>query len=210
MNNKSNKVLISGLLFFMCFISKPAYAGLAPGQIPQIPAFLPYSMDVAMSERYPVDGEWVINTIRKRIRIEAGRAYAVDSWLHLFVLKIEPLMVVIKDIQRTGPGEYSGYDLPLMGAWTAKLLPDGTLNVNVAGTLGPVSYKLMPVRLDNPVLFEQEKGGQYTQPTPDPIMTPTPPPEATPIQPPAETVKPDLANCQQLDVNDAGEIVCLD
>lgn len=185
------------------------------GQIPQIPAFLPYSTDVAMSERYPIDGEWVVNTIRKRIRIEAGRAYAIDSWLHLFVLKVEPLMVVIQDIQRTGPGQYSGYDLPLMGAWNATLMPDGTLNVTVQGTLGPVSYKLIPMRQDNPELFAQEKAGQYNQPaltTPPSISTPTPPPATQPVeQPVTPPTQPDLSNCQQLDVDTiTGEIICLD
>ena len=39
----------------------------------------------------------MISANRKRVRIQAGRAFAVDPWLHLFVLKIEPMMVVIGD-----------------------------------------------------------------------------------------------------------------
>lgn len=131
-------------------------------QIPQIPAFLPSMTAVPAAAPLPIDGEWVIDSIRKRIRIEGGRAYAVDSWLHLFVLKIEPMMVVIKDITRTDMGQYSGSDLPLMGKWTAQLLPNGTLKVTVAGAFGPVNYNLTPVRVDDQGTFDMEKSGQYS------------------------------------------------
>ncbi len=131
------------------------------GQIPQIPAFLPLYTDVPAAERMPIDGEWMVNTIRKRIRIEAGRAYAVDSWLHMLVLKIEPMMAVQKDIRRTGPGQYAGYDLPLVGQFTAQLQQDGTLKVSVSGILGPANYVLVPVRVDDQYAFNQEKTGQY-------------------------------------------------
>lgn len=129
-------------------------------QIPQIPAFLPLSVDVPMTKKLAIDGEWMISTIKKRIRIEGGRAYAIDSWLHLFVLKIQPLMVVSKDWRRTGPGEYTGQDLPLMGAFTAKLGRDGNLSVSVAGALGPVTFSLIPIRMDNQRRFERAKAGK--------------------------------------------------
>jgi hypothetical protein len=129
--------------------------------IAQIPAFLPMSSVVPMTEDLPIDGEWMISTIGKRIRIEAGRAYAVDPWTHMFVLRIQPSMVVFKDMKRTGPGEYSGYDLPLMGTLTARLQPDGSLSVSVQGALIPVQYTLLPVTIDDPDSFEMEKTGQY-------------------------------------------------
>lgn len=129
--------------------------------MPEIPAFLPMAHTVPQGAVTPIDGEWVVTSIGKRIRIQAGRAYALDSWLHLFVLKIQPMMVVIKDIRRTQPGQYSGQDLPLMGAWTARLGPDGTLSVNVQGALGPAQYTLMPVSQDNPQAFAEEKRGNY-------------------------------------------------
>ena len=66
-------------------------------EIPQIPAFLPMMTDVPSTQPLSIDGEWMINTIKKRIRIDSGRAYAVDSWNPLFVLKIDPMMVVIKE-----------------------------------------------------------------------------------------------------------------
>lgn len=135
-------------------ISSPLSAQMPT--IPQIPAFLPTVDQVVATQAMPLDGTWLINSIRKKIRIEAGRAYAVDSWLHLFVLKVEPSMVVIKNIMPTGPGTYSGDDLPLMGKWTAKSQADRSLSVSVAGTLGPVNYKLTPMQLDNPQWYAQE------------------------------------------------------
>jgi len=130
------------------------------GQIPQIPAFLPMAPDIPMSKKLPIDGEWMVSSIRKRIRIEGGRAYAVDSWVHLFVLKVEPLMVVSKDWRRTGPGQYTGEDLPLMGKFTANLASNGYLNVEVAGLFGPVKFALVPVRVDDQRRFDREKSGR--------------------------------------------------
>ncbi len=138
-----------------------------PTGIPEIPAFLPMAADVPMTDKLPIDGEWMINEIRKRIRIERGRAYAVDSWLHMFVLKIGPLMVVSKDWVRTGPGEYAGQDLPLVGPFTAKLTPSGSMNVNIQGLLGPVNLTFSPVRLDDQDSFESEKAGEDSYPEED-------------------------------------------
>lgn len=128
-------------------------------QVPQIPAFLPMMMDVPMTKKLPIDGEWMINDIRKRIRIEGGRAYAVDSWLHLFVLKVEPMMVVSQEWRRTAPGQYSGQDLPLVGPFTATLQPSGNMSVRVQGMFGPVNLTFSPVRLDDRRRFDQEKAG---------------------------------------------------
>jgi hypothetical protein len=105
-----------GLFIFVLWLP-PAQADPAGGVVPHIPAFLPVMTDVPMTEKLPIDGEWMVNTIRKRIRIEGGRAYAVDPWLHLFVLKVEPLMVVLKELRRTGPGQYSDHpDLDRLSA----------------------------------------------------------------------------------------------
>lgn len=119
-----------------------------PGK--QIPAFLPMADNVPRSQSLDIDGVWRINTIGKRIRIEDGRAYAVDDWLHLFTLHVMPNMVVIRNIQSDGMGGYSGEDLPLMGRWQAKLANDGALDVSVAGAMGPASYRLLPVESDSP------------------------------------------------------------
>jgi hypothetical protein len=193
----------------------------AQGQIPQVPAFLPNETDVPMGQKLPIDGDWIISTIHKRIRIEGGRAYALDPWVHLFVLKIEPLMVVLENIQRTGPGRYSGQDLPLMGPLTATLGPDGSLSVTVAGAMGTSRYSLIPDRLDDPQSFALERSGQYVQPPsqaypqqPNPASAPTasaPPPVAQ--HGPAPAVAPqgsDLSKCKQLGIDATGKIVCSD
>jgi hypothetical protein len=133
----------------------PVYAAAQMGQVPQVPAFLPTVDQVAASQVMPLDGTWLVSSIRKKIRIEAGRAYAVDGWTHLFVLNIQPGMVVIRDVVPTGPGAYAAEDLPLMGKWTAKVQPDRSLAVTVAGAFGPASYKLIPVQIDNPQWYAQ-------------------------------------------------------
>ena len=179
--------------------------------IPQIPAFLPTVDQVAVTQPMPLDGTWLINTIRKKIRIESGRAYAVDGWLHLFTLKIEPGMVVIKDITPTGPGQYAGQDLPLMGRWTVRVQADRSLSVSVAGALGPATYKLIPVQFDNEQWYRQEMAAtglvtpqpsyQSTQPS---TYQPAPPGQAAqPVQPGnapvyrAPAPQPNASNCAQ-------------
>lgn len=165
----------------------------------QARAMLPMVGDVAPTESMSLDGIWTINTIDKKIRIESGRAYAVDSWLHLFVLKIEPGMVVINEINQTAPGEYSGKDLPLMGKWNAKFEADRSLSVTVAGAMGPVGYKLIPVQLDNDDWFYKEMMVAGLQPDPSrdqppPIGIPGPPDNQPPppvFEPDPPEVKPD-------------------
>lgn len=131
-----------------------------PGQ--QISAFLPMADSVPRSETLDIDGVWRVNTIGKRIRIEGGRAYAVDDWLHLFTLHVQPNMVVIKNIQEDGMGGYSGEDLPLMGKWQAKPAADGGLDVSVAGVMGPASYRLLPVEtLDAPGFDDGDEEDEY-------------------------------------------------
>lgn len=147
------------IAFLLALISSSwAYAQTG---IPQIPAFLPLSHTVApASEAMPLDGVWNITSINKRIRIDRGRAYAVDSWLHLFVLQVQPNMVVIKDIVKTGSGEYSGNDLPLLGVATFKASATGNLDVTVQGPLGPIKYVLAPVELDDRGWFERDRDGK--------------------------------------------------
>lgn len=163
--------IITWCVFTFSLWGMPANANSFGGQVPQIPAFLPFMTNVPMTAPLPIDGEWMIDVIRKRIRIEGGRAYAVDSWLHLFVLKIEPLMVVIQDIKSVGPGQYAGQDLPLMGAWTAHEQPNGSLKVSVAGVLGPVSYNLLPVSMDRQTTPMPTPPPQWSDDT-DPTVNP--------------------------------------
>lgn len=123
---------------------------------PGIAAFLPAVDQVPASQALPIDGVWTVNTINKRIRIKKGRAFAIDTWLHMFVLKVQPGMVVIKNIKPVIDGEYSGYDLPLLGTWKAKMNKDGSISVTVTTNLFPVNYKLIPVELDNKEWYSKE------------------------------------------------------
>ncbi|WP_405229699.1 hypothetical protein [Lentisalinibacter sediminis] len=191
----------SGLCAAVLFAVLAAPALAQTPQIPQIPAFLPSADQVPATQPMPLDGTWLVNTIRKKIRIEGGRAYAVDPWLHMFVLKVEPGMVVLRDIAPAAPGRYTGSDLPLMGQLTATVQPDRSLAVSVQTALMPVQYKLIPLQLDNPQWYAQEMTaagiaapqspapGAYQpappayQPAP-PAYQPAPPQQA--YQPPAQ------------------------
>jgi len=150
-------------LLLICLFALSTSTANAQGipQIPEIPAFLPMAHSVPAGEPSPIDGEWVISSISKRIRIQGGRAYALDPWLHMFVLRVKPLMVVINNISTTDGQNYTGKDLPLMGAWSANLDRDGNLSVSVQTAFGPVKYALMSVRLDDRELFELAKSGQF-------------------------------------------------
>ncbi len=157
---------VQSVLGLVCLLLGFGIGAAQAQQIPQIPAFLPMVDAVPPGERSAIDGEWRISSIGKRIRIEEGRAYAVDPWLHLFVLKIEPGMVVIKNIQSQGRGRFSGEDLPLLGKWDAERRSDGRLDVTIAGAFGPVRYQLIPIRLDRPYQeddesWDDEDGNDY-------------------------------------------------
>ena len=122
-------------------------------QIPQVKAFLPNITEVRPGEVTAIDGLWKISTINKLIRIDRGRAYAIDGWVHLFILKVQPAMVVIQDIVETEPGSFSGYDLPLLGAWAADVTGDRILDIVVAAKTGKVRYQLIPQQLDDEQAF---------------------------------------------------------
>ena len=196
--------------------------------VPQVPAFLPDRYDEATTTALPIDGLWRINIIRKKIRIEAGRAYAVDSWLHLFVLKVQPDMVVMRNFTRTGAGQYQAEDLPLMGPAAMRLSPDGNLHVNVRSAFGPVNYQLQRLEPQYPEALQAElaAAGHGTAP---PVYTPSPVAEAPPAlpgeplpgmpgTPSADPVAPvDLlpepspppAGCNPLGIDpDTGELIC--
>lgn len=161
-----NKIAILVFAFFLplgkgCAVAAGdmgAMAASAAG-VPQIPAFLPMQHTVAKSPALAIDGIWKIDANSKRIRIEEGRAYAVDPWVHAFTLKIAADMVVMKDFRRTDIGMYSANDLPLLAASSFRLQPTGQLAVVAQTLLGPISYKLLPVGLDSPSAFNREMEG---------------------------------------------------
>ena len=138
-------------------IASLSIAGSAAAQaqkIPQIGALLPSVVEVPPGEPLVIDGQWKISANDKMIRIDRGRAYAIDGWVHLFVLKIQPGMVVLRHLKETGEGTFTGEDLPLAGALKATLTGDRLLDVKVAGKLGPARYQLIPQQLDEPEAFD--------------------------------------------------------
>ncbi len=116
----------------------------AAAGIPQMDAFLQYETQVPPGEALPIDGDYTISTLGKRIRIDRGRGYALDPWTHAMTLKIRPNMVVSKDFRQISATEYTSQDLPLLGTATMKVQPDGRIAVNVA-SIPPYSYFLIPV-----------------------------------------------------------------
>ncbi|MEO9914062.1 MAG: hypothetical protein ABJF89_00845 [Parasphingorhabdus sp.] len=119
----------------------------------QMSAFLPMKEKVAASEPSEVDGTYRISSINKRITIANGRAYAIDPWVHALVLQVKPNMVVMRNFRQTAPNRFIADDLPLLGKAAFVRQADGVLDVKVAGALGPVRYKLIPVDyVDNPVV----------------------------------------------------------
>ena len=175
-----------------------------PIRIAQVDAFLPNKYGVPETDSLPIDGVWTISTIGKKIRVERGRAYAVDSWLHLFVLQIQPDMVVLKNFQRTGAGQYAADDLPLLGPATFQLRPDGNMSVRVESSLGPVSYDLINSEVDDPAALEAEIAALDGDAiSPPPFVAPLPSPEPGDVDP--------LADCIELGVDEiTGDVVCLD
>ncbi|QFU76261.1 hypothetical protein EY643_11645 [Halioglobus maricola] len=124
--------------------------------VPSLDAFLPHSYDVPKTAPLVIDGLWNISIINKKIRIEQGRAIVIDPWLHLFVLKVNKGMVVVRDIKQVNVGQYSGYDLPLLGPSTMSLKPNGNIDVHVDGTFGPVKFELQQRELSYPQHMQQE------------------------------------------------------
>jgi hypothetical protein len=170
--------------------------------VPQIPAFLPDKYSVEETAALPIDGVWMISSIRKKIRIERGRAYAVDSWLHMFVLKVQPDMVVLQNFQRDKAGVFTADDLPLLGQATFRLRPDGNMDVAVNGAFGPVSYKLIKRETDDNYAFDSELAAMNGEPEP---INPEP-------QMHDEDNDSDpLAECENLGVDPiTDDVVCVD
>jgi len=139
-----NRLLIS--IFLWVVLSQLSHA--------QIPAMLPNVKDTEPGEASQIDGLWSISTIDKLVRIDRGRIYAVDSWLHLFVLKVTPGMVIVHPFKLESAGVFVGYDLPLQGELTGILSGDRLINVTVQGAFGEIKYQLIPRELDNPEAFD--------------------------------------------------------
>lgn len=133
----------------------PAPIVSAEAQAQGIPAFLPRIDDVAATEPSVIDGVWVIRELDKRIIIADGRAFAVDQWMHAAVLRIEPEMVVLRNLQQEDLGVFTADDLPLMGRATMTLQGDGSIVAQVPSLI-PITYHLDPLDLFYPDYFMAE------------------------------------------------------
>ncbi|MCB2089308.1 MAG: caspase family protein [Sphingomonadaceae bacterium] len=120
---------------------------------------LPGRYDVPAGEALAIDGVWTLSTNKKRIRIERGRAFAVDSWIHLVVTRVYSDQVVVKDMRRTGPGIFDGRDILLQGKSVMKLRKDGNLDVRVGTFPFPTKYTLIREGVDDPAAYAQERAG---------------------------------------------------
>ncbi len=211
---KTNSFAPVVVVFGLVALGYAATSNAQNAGIPQVPAFLPDQYSVAPTEALPIDGVWLVSSIRKKIRIDQGRAYAVDPWLHMFVLKVEPGMVVLQNFRRTGPGHYSADDLPLMGPAEFALNAQGNLSATVKGIFGPIKYELVRVQPQFPEQLTAEiqaATGQnvsmpgYGPPDPPAVGSPPPvyeaPPQAAPPPPPE--------NCTPIGVDpDTGQTIC--
>ncbi|NRA29124.1 MAG: hypothetical protein HRU11_02600 [Parvularculaceae bacterium] len=180
--------------------------------IPVVDAFLEDKQMVPMTASQPIDGIWMIDNIQKRVRFESGRAYAVEGWLHALSLKVQPNMVVVKDVVQTRAGEWQGQDLPLMGKAVYTLQANGKMVGVVTGMTGRQTLVLTPMAMDSPAAFAsamQEAGHSptavrvaqalppessyrppaYQPPAPvqQPPVNPTPAPTPTPVEEEPET-----------------------
>ena len=166
----SPTLILLACLFFHTSANAAGIPGV--GELPKIPAFLPMVSSVPATSAMPIDGTWIVEPLGKKVRIEKGRTYAIDGWLHMFVLDIKPGMVVSRDIKPTGPGKYSGYDLPWLSNFTMQVNASGGLAVSIQTPLVPANFNLLPVQLDNQAWFNQEMQAAGLQPATAPSAAP--------------------------------------
>lgn len=177
MNTTIKNVTLTAMLLFM---SSTLWAA-GTMEIPKLKAFLPMSYNVPPTEAMPLDGFYMIAGMDKRIRIEKGRSYAVDSWMYLMLLEIRPNMVLTKDIAPKAPGKYIGYNLTFSKEESFEVTAAGSVESKVGGH----TFTLIPLQLDNQAWFDQEMKAAGFMPVPNvPVKreagdyVPAPPPES--------------------------------
>ncbi|WP_299191758.1 caspase family protein [uncultured Erythrobacter sp.] len=119
-------------------------------------AALPDRYAVDLGASMPIDGVWRISTNDRRLRIERGRAFAVDGWNHALLFRVEPEQVTMVDIRRDEPGLYLGRDILLNGDARMSLRADGNLDVRVGTFPFPVHFVLIREALDDPQALSAE------------------------------------------------------
>jgi len=124
---------------------------------------LPNRYDIDRGPSLPIDGVWRLSTNGKRLRIEGGRVFAVDSWVHLIVARVYSDQVVMKDLTRSGPGIYEARDILINGEAALTLRADGNLDVRVAAFPIPASFKLIREGMDDSAAFTNELSNRSDQ-----------------------------------------------
>lgn len=119
-------------------------------------AALPNRYAVDIGAPLPIDGVWRISTNDKRLRIERGRAFAVDGWNHALLFRVKPEQVVTINLRQSERGVYLGRDILLNGDTELRLRADGNLDVSVGTFPFPVKFVLIREALDNPEAIEAE------------------------------------------------------
>lgn len=119
-------------------------------------AALPNRYAVDLGVPLPIDGIWRISTNDKRLRIESGRAFAVDGWNHALLFRVEPEQVTMVNIRRDDEGAYLGRDILLSGDAKMTLRADGNLDVRVGTFPFPVEFQLIRVAVDDPSALSDE------------------------------------------------------
>ncbi|NQX95633.1 MAG: caspase family protein, partial [Erythrobacter sp.] len=113
-------------------------------------AALPNRYAVDLADKLPIDGIWRISTNNKRLRIERGRAFAVDGWNHALLFKVKPDQVTMTNMREAEPGLYLGRDILLNGDAELTLREDGNLDVKVSLFPFPAKFQLIREGLDDP------------------------------------------------------------
>ena len=120
-------------------------------------AALPNRYAVDLADKLPIDGIWRISTNDKRLRIERGRAFAVDGWNHALLFKVKPDQVTMTNMREVQPGRYQGRDILLNGDAQLTLREDGDLDVKVSLFPFPAKFVLYREGLDDPAALPPRK-----------------------------------------------------
>lgn len=107
----------------------------------------PKVQDVAAGKPAAIDGIWRLTANNTRLQISRGRGYSLDEWQHALGFPIQKGDVLLKDIAYLGNGDFKGQDLPLSGAFGAKIQANGHLQFQV----GWIPYTLVPIQLKKPM-----------------------------------------------------------
>lgn len=176
-------------------------------------AKVPLLKDVPAAQSTAIDGIWRLQINSARIRIEAGRAYALDPWVYLLLWKVKPQMVVMRNFRQVSIGSFTADELLLAGPATLQLINPDELRVQVKGALGPATYKLLLVEADDPQALQTAWGQSPTDPAKSPSDVPPPSLDMPSAQPPQEedfVTELPTAECEKSSTDpDSGMTVCL-